>query len=114
MADTSSIVHEFLLQHRPVVTLGNALPGPHLIDIRDPDRLGESIERALTRPPELMQAIAAFSEAIHPFRDGRSSERVLRATREFIAEQRANLEPKPPNLWRKLQLRRRLGYYHWR
>ena len=81
---------------------------------RDPSRLGESVERALTRPPELMQSIAAFSEAIHPLRDGRSSERVLQATREFIAEHQEDLRPKPLNFWRKLQLRRRLGYYHWR
>jgi CDP-glycerol glycerophosphotransferase (TagB/SpsB family) len=114
VSDTSSAVHEFLLQHRPAVTLRNACPGPHLIDIDAPDRLQEAIARALTRPPELMREIVAFAESIHPYRDGRSSERVLEATHEFIAHRRGRLRPKPLNLWRRIQLRRRLGYYHWR
>jgi CDP-glycerol glycerophosphotransferase (TagB/SpsB family) len=113
VSDTSSAVHEFLLQHKPVVTFRNACPGPHLIDIADPDRLRQAIERALARPEELMREIVAFAESIHPYRDGKSSERVLAATHEFIAHRRGRLRPKPLNLWRKLQLRRRLGYYHW-
>jgi CDP-glycerol glycerophosphotransferase (TagB/SpsB family) len=114
VSDTSSAVHEFLLQHKPAVTLRNACPGPHLIDIGAPDRLQGAIEQALARPPELIREIVAFAERIHPNRDGRSSERVLEATHEFIAHHRGRLKPKPLNLWRRIQLRRRLGYYHWR
>ncbi|MHC4429992.1 MAG: CDP-glycerol glycerophosphotransferase family protein, partial [Planctomycetota bacterium] len=114
VSDTSSAVHEFLLQHKPAVTLRNARPGPHLIDISHPDRLENAIERALTRPPELMREIGSFADSIHPYRDGRSSERVLEATHEFIDDLQGRLAPKPLNLWRRFALRRRLGYYHWR
>ena len=114
VSDTSSALHEFLLQHKPVVTLRNARPGPYLIDIQDPGKLEQAIEQALGRPERLMQEIAAFAESIHPYRDGRSSERVLQATHEFIARGRAGLKPKPLNLWRRIQLRRRLGYFGWR
>jgi len=114
VSDTSSVVHEFLLQHKPVVTFRNARPGPQLIDISDPGQLRASIERALARPPELMREIAAFTDAIHPYRDGRSSERVLDATEQLLADGAVQRKPKPPNLWRKIQLRRRLGYYRWR
>jgi CDP-glycerol glycerophosphotransferase (TagB/SpsB family) len=113
VSDTSSVVYEFLLLHKPAVTFRNAEPGPHLINVSDPDRLEAAIERALTRPRELMRSIVSFAEAIHPYRDGRSSERVLEATHDFADHVAGRLARKPVNLWRKVQLRRRLGYYHW-
>ena len=114
VSDTSSIVHEFLLLHKPAVTLRNAVPGPYLIDIPRPQDLEAALERALQRPRELVEAARAFADAIHPYRDGRSSERVLAATHDFVERHRAGLRRKPLRLWRKLQIRRRLGYHHWR
>jgi len=114
VSDTSSAVHEFLLLHKPVVTFRNARPGPHLIDIADPGRLEGAVAHALERTPERMREVVAFAERIHPCRDGWSSERVLEATHEFIDRVQGTLRPKPLNFWRRLQLRRRLGYHHWR
>jgi CDP-glycerol glycerophosphotransferase (TagB/SpsB family) len=114
VSDTSSIVFEFLLQHRPAVTFRNARPGPHLVDVREPGQLGAALERALERPPQLLREIARFGESIHPHRDGHSSERVLEAVEDFLEHRRAGLRPRPWNLWRRLALRRRLGYYRWR
>ncbi len=113
VSDTSSIAHEFALLHKPVVTLRNARPGPHLIDIESPSQLPAALELAHSRPPRLMEDIAAFAHAIHPYRDGKSSERVLAATRKCIGRGRVGVKAKPANLWRKLQMRRRLSYYRW-
>lgn len=110
-SDTSSALSEFLLTGKPVVTFKNRRPGPQLIDIDDPVQFEPAIERALTRPPELMQAIREFADAIHPYRDGRSSERVLDAIDAFIAAGGRNRRRKPWNPWRKLKLRRRIGYW---
>ena len=110
-SDTSSALSEFLLTGKPVVTVRNRRPGPQLIDIDQVDQFEPAIARALSRPPELMQAIAEFGQAIHPDRDGRSSERVLDAIDAFIAGGGRNRRPKPANLWRKLKLRRRIGYW---
>jgi CDP-glycerol glycerophosphotransferase (TagB/SpsB family) len=110
-SDTSSALSEFLLTGKPVVTFKNRRPGPQLIDIDDPAQFEPAIERALTRPPELMQAIRQFADAIHPYRDGRSSERVLDAIDAFIAAGARNRRRKPWNPWRKLKLRRRIGYW---
>ena len=85
ISDTSSALNEFLLTYKPVVTFKNRRPGPQLIDIDKPELLLPSIERALARPPELMDAIREFADSIHPYRDGRSSERVLDAVDQFIA-----------------------------
>ncbi len=114
VSDTSSAVHEFLLQHKAAVTLRNARPGPHLVDIDTPDQLPGAIGRALARPPELLREIVAFGDRIHPYRDGRSSERVLDATHDFLENIWSGLAPKPWNPWRKIQVRHRLRHYGWR
>jgi CDP-glycerol glycerophosphotransferase (TagB/SpsB family) len=110
-SDTSSALNEFLLTGKPVVTFKNRRPGPQLIDIDDPGQFAPAIERALSRPPELMQAIEDYANSIHPYRDGRSSERVLDAIDDFIAAGGRSRKRKPLNLWRKLKIRRRIGYW---
>jgi CDP-glycerol glycerophosphotransferase (TagB/SpsB family) len=110
-SDTSSALNEFLLTGKPVVTFKNRRPGPQLIDIDDPAQFEGAIERALQRPPQLLQAIREYADAIHPYRDGRSSERVLQAIDAFIASGARNRKRKPLNLWRKLKIRRRVGYW---
>ena len=94
-----------------MVTFRNRRPGPQLIDIDEPGQFEPAIERALTRPAELMQAIRDYADAIHPYRDGHSSERVLDAIDRFVAGGARNRRRKPLNLWRKLKIRRRIGYW---
>ncbi len=110
-SDTSSALNEFLLTGKPVVTFKNRRPGAQLIDIDDPAQFEHAIERALQRPPQLLQAIREYADVIHPYRDGRSSERVLDAIDAFIASGARNRKHKPRNLWRKLKIRRRIGYW---
>lgn len=110
-SDTSSALSEFLLTGKPVVTFKNRRPGPQLIDIDNVAQFEPAIERALSRPPALMQAIRTFADAIHPQHDGRSSERVLDAIDAFVAGGARNRKRKPANLWRKLKIRHRIGYW---
>lgn len=111
ISDTSSALNEFLLTYKPVVTFKNRRPGPQLIDIDAPEQLLPAIERALRRPAELMQHIRTYADTIHPYRDGRSSERVLDAVEAFIAAGGRSPRRKPFNLWRKLKIRKRIGYW---
>ena len=114
VCDTSSIMMEFMAQVRPVVTFrngGNAAAA-HLVNVTEPHELEAAIEHVLARPAELMAHVSRYAEAIHTQRDGRSSERVLDAVENFIRMNgRASLRRKPLNLWRKLQMRRRLNYW---
>jgi CDP-glycerol glycerophosphotransferase (TagB/SpsB family) len=111
ISDTSSALNEFLLTYKPVVTFKNRRPGPQLVDIDKPELLLPSIERALARPADLMDAIRTYADSIHPYRDGRSSERVLDAVDEFLAQGAQNPKRKPRNWWRKLKIRKRIGYW---
>jgi CDP-glycerol glycerophosphotransferase (TagB/SpsB family) len=111
LSDTSSVVPEFLTQHRPVVTFRNRRPGPHLLDVQQESEVVPALQRALERPESLMRAVREYADRIHPYRDGKSSERVLAATDRAIAQGRAGLKRKPLNLWRRLQARQRLKYW---
>lgn len=111
LSDTSSVVPEFLVQLKPVVTLRNRKPGPQLIDVQRPDDVEGAVRTALTRPAALMSAIRAYADHVHPNRDGHASERVLDATEAAIAAGRTGLTRRPLNLWRRVQARQRLGYW---
>ncbi len=111
LSDTSSVVPEFLTQHKPVVTFRNRKPGPQLLDVQGEAEVVPALQRALERPQSLMDAIREYADRIHPYRDGRSSERVLAATDRALRAGRDGLKRKPLNLWRRLQARQRLGYW---
>lgn len=111
LCDSSSIIFEFMYMDKPVVTFRNTVPGDYLIDIDDPGLLQSSIERALERPPVLMEHIRAKIDSMHPQRDGRSSQRVLGAVDDFARNCMGRLRPKKVSLERRYKARKRLGWY---
>lgn len=111
LCDTSSFFLQFLILNKPVVTFNTAIPGPHLIDVHNIEDVEPAIEKALTRPANLMESVKEFGNQLHPYRDGQSSLRVLQATDDFIANQKEKLKPRPFNFVRKLKMRKRMKYY---
>ena len=111
LCDSSSIILEFMVLDKPVVTFRNSHPGPHLIDVDRPEKVGPALERALSRPEELMREIRAYTMHHEPHRDCRCSARVLDAVDDYIARGHAGLKRKPLNLIRKWKLRRQMRYY---
>lgn len=114
LCDTSSIFLQYLLLNKPVVTFNTAMPGPHLVDVHHTEEIEPALEYALSRPETLMREIESYGNYIHPYRDGRSSERVLEATDDFIANYLGKLKPKPLNIWRKIRMRKQMKYYRLR
>jgi len=111
VADTSSILSEFAVQRRPVVTFRNQSPKPHMLDIAEPQQLPAAITAALSPDAAWLQRIDDYATLIHPLRDGRSSERVLDAIDDVRAGGSADLRRKPLNPWRRLQARWRMRYF---
>lgn len=108
LSDTSSVIAEFLLLDKPAVTFRNSRPGPHLLDFTHAADLEAMLESALARQGEDRAVARDFANAMHPYRDGKSSERVLDAVEKFIREDTGKkLKPKPANLWRRLRMRAR-------
>ncbi|MFY2763908.1 CDP-glycerol glycerophosphotransferase family protein [Arenimonas sp. MALMAid1274] len=111
LADTTSVVSEFAVQRKPVVTFRNRAPKPHMLDFDRPSWLPVMLDRAFAADEALQLAIASYADGIHPWRDGQSSQRVIAATEDLIAGRLGALRPKPRNWLRHLQIRRELGYW---
>ena len=111
LCDSSSIILEFMMQDKPVVTYRNTNPGPHLINVTSTDQIEQALDTALARPPELMANINEYVKHHEKYRDGRNCERVLDAIDDFILNHKGKLKPHKPGIWRKFQLRKKLGYW---
>ena len=111
LSDSSSIIVELLLLDKPVVTFRNTCPGNHLINVINEKDVGDAIEKALTRPVDLMENIKTYTAGHETHRDGKNSARVLDAVDDFILNYKDKIRKKPLNLFRKIQLRKRIKYY---
>ncbi len=111
LCDTSSVISMFIVQEKPVVTFKNINPGPHLLDISDSRLLESTLRQALCRPEALMTQIHRHVEQLHPYRDGQSAQRVVRAIDDVLAGKYPLNKKKPLNIIRNLKYRKRLGYW---
>ena len=109
LSDTSSILSEFILQQKPVVTYRNRVPEKHLINVTDEKEIESALEAAQKKPIHLMEEIKKYIDHIHPYRDGASSGRVLDAADTFLTQYKGKLKKKPLNLFRfiKMKIRHR-------
>lgn len=111
LCDTSSIISEFTLLKKPVVTFRNLSPKPYMIDVSQPSMVGEALEKALQRPPDLMREIERHARETHPWNDGHCSERIVAATDRLVESGLGHLKPKPRNLIRHWKMRKELDYF---
>jgi len=111
LCDTSSIISEFALLRKPVVTFRNLAPKPYMIDVANPAGVGPALEIALSKPVGLMHAIDQHALDTHPWNDGRSSQRIIAATDRLVEQGLGHLKPKPRNLIRHLKMRKDLDYF---
>ncbi len=109
VSDNSSILQEFLLLGKPVVTFRNRDPQSCMIDIQEPAQLKGAIESALNPSPHVLEAIRDYGASITPHVDGKSSGRVLDAVDSMLDS--GWQDRKPANFWRNWKMRRQLGYY---
>jgi len=111
LCDTSSALIEYQLQRKPVVTFRNNMPLPSYINITEVSEIEKAIEFALTRPPQIMSEIEKYAAESHPYQDGKSAVRVIDAALNFLQKDKTHLRPKPLDLIRKYNIRKKLGHY---
>ncbi len=111
LCDSSSIILEFMLLDKPVVTYRNTNPDKHLIDVQHVDEIEGALKTAITRPRDLMENIKQYTWQHEAHRDGQNCQRVLDAVDDFAQQYQGKIKPKPANLLRKFKLRKRLKYW---
>ena len=109
VSDNSSILQEFLLLGKPVVTYRNRDPKPYLIDVREPEQLKHAVHRAIQAEAELRSAIMGYGPSVTPWRDGATAQRIMDATESMLNS--GWQDRKPHNFFRNLKMRRQLNYY---
>lgn len=110
-SDTTSAIQEFGLQERPIVTFNHFIPKPYLINVTKVEGIEDALELALTYPENILAELATFNQSLHPYRDGKSSKRIMAASIEFLHKDKSYLKNKPLNFVRKYKIRSRLKYY---
>ena len=111
LSDTSSVIGEFALLGKPIITYHNSLPGDYLIDIKNATELSSAIVTALSPSDKLKQAITGYCNELHPYKDGKSSSRILDAVEKILTHGKLAKKHKPLNLFRSLKLRTKLNYW---
>ena len=111
VCDTSSVISMFVVQNKPVVTFRNISPENFMLNIDNSSQLEETIQYALTRPDDLMQKIASHVKQLHPYQDGRSSQRVIKAIDDVLEGKFPVSGNKPSNFLTDLKFRKKLNYW---
>ena len=111
VSDTSSVIGEFALLNKPIVSLNNKAPGDYLIDIDNASKLVPAIEQALSASTELKKAIKNYADDLHPYQDGQAAQRILSATEDMLKNGKKASKNKPLNLFRNFQQRKKLAYW---
>lgn len=111
LSDTSSVIGEFLLLNKPVVTYRNSLPSSALINIHEPGSLESALVSAFEGRDDLREAINNHNDSLHPYTDGQSSLRILNCIEDIVVNKIKPPKKRPINLFRRLKFRKSVGYW---
>lgn len=84
LTDTSSVAYEYLFFDKPIVTFNTKTRHDKGINILKADDLEGAIIRALSNPAEFKENREFYISELHPYRDGKSSQRVLEAVNRVL------------------------------
>ena len=112
ITDTTSVITEFIIQGKPVITYKNNLPQSHMINITNVKDLEKACNIGFNPTEDLQKNIKNFINQEHPYFDGKSSERVIKEVVLFFKNKGVTkLKRKPFNLVRKITLRLKMNYF---
>ena len=104
ISDTSSVVYEFLLLDKPVITFKSSSENILWEDSLSYDKLSEKVSANLEHDPFREQRAKVIQE-YHPYHDGKSALRMVEAVEDYIARHGVPEKRKLPFL-RKLKMNR--------
>ena len=84
ISDTSSVVYEYILLNKPVVTLESKSQNINWENYTDVQELEESVRYILEGKDKFKNKREETIALYHPYSDGHSSERMIEATEDYI------------------------------
>jgi CDP-glycerol glycerophosphotransferase (TagB/SpsB family) len=114
VSDTSSVIYEFMVLDKPVVTLNTLSREDKGINIHSPGELRSAIDRSLDYPLEFSERRRNHLKEVNPRLDGSISANIIDKLLGISRERPSRRRRKPLNLFRKIQIlyhsRFRKGY----
>ncbi len=107
ISDTSSVVYEFLIFDRPIITFNATTRLDKGINIYSPEDLLGAIIRCLNDPDEFKMNRKEYLDDLHPYEDGKSSYRIIETIQTILEKNElVDLRQKSPNWLNKRKIRK--------
>ena len=106
LSDTSSVVYEFILLNKPVITLNSHSDNISWEDHSNIDVLTQSLISILKGDDKFKESRQNIINKYHPYSDGKSAQRMIDATVTYIEQNGVPKKRKIPFL-RKLKLKKK-------
>lgn len=103
ISDTSSVIYEFMVLDKPIITFKTQDRKDKGIDINQPEELRPAIDRSLKNPAELSHSRQKHVAEINPDVSGKISKKIISELEKLDRSVYPRPE-KPLNLFRKSQL----------
>jgi len=86
ISDSSSVVYEFTLLDKPVITLNSISENIDWCNVHSADEVYSSVIEVLNGHDTFAQNRKNTIALYHPYNDGKSAERMVNATKEYIQQ----------------------------
>ncbi len=114
VSDTSSVIYEFMVLDKPVVTFRTLARKDKGINIQESGELRAALDRSLLNPGEFSNNRKHHLDQVNPVLDGNISKGIIDLLSTMDPEEPVGTRRKPLNLFRKMQIlyhsRFRKGY----
>lgn len=107
VSDTSSVVYEFVLLNKPVITIRSASETINWRDVPSASELVTAVNHELLHD-DFREARINTIRQYHPYTDGKSSERMITATEDYIKKYGVP-EKRKLNLYRRYKINNMFG-----
>ena len=104
ISDTSSVLYEFMILDKPVITFRTISRFDKGINITESDQLRNAIDRTLEKPDNLHYNRVINLNEVCPYKDGKTSERIINTLKGIQLEDYHSKKDKPLNLYRKFKV----------
>jgi len=109
ISDTSSVVYEFILLNKPVVTLNSSSDNINWIDVDNVSKIKDEVLNLLNGDDKFQSQREKIIELYHPYSDGESANRMIDAVENYIKEFGVPQKRKLPFL-RRVKIWKRYGF----
>ncbi len=108
ISDTSSVLYEFMILNKPVITFKTISRFDKGINIEDPEDLRKSIDRVLENPLEHKHNRTIHINAVNPYCDGKTSERIISYLEQVLVHQIKPAHKRYINYFRRIKILRKV------